>query len=278
MSTDKKIPLVEIFGPTISGEGSVIGQQTFFLRFGLCDYKCKMCDSMHAVDPKLVKARARWLTQTEIAEELIAKMGHTQWVTFSGGNPCIHELGLLVELLHNAGKKIAVETQGTLQPSWLYQVDDITVSPKGRGMGEKFEEDVFLSFISLMHKAYFSHPHEMNIAIKVVVFSQLDIEFAVYVRQAIKEHLAGWEPPFFLSCGNPYPTNYNKTPGEQFEESQLRPEAKEAIERQRVRELRSILMDRYAMLVEDIVQNPHLANVKFLPQLHVLAWGTKDGV
>ena len=66
---DKKLPLMELFGPTIQGEGTVIGQQTYFLRFGLCDYKCRMCDSMHAVDPRLVKANATYLTQAEIFEQ-----------------------------------------------------------------------------------------------------------------------------------------------------------------------------------------------------------------
>src|SRR6476661_4406823 len=87
---NKPIPLMEVFGPTIQGEGLVIGQQTYFLRFGLCDYKCVMCDSMHAVDPHRVKANAEWLTQEEILNKLgsIYKPNSTRWVTLSGGNPC----------------------------------------------------------------------------------------------------------------------------------------------------------------------------------------------
>lgn len=39
----EKILVTEMFGPTIQGEGALIGQQTFFIRFAGCDYRCKMC-------------------------------------------------------------------------------------------------------------------------------------------------------------------------------------------------------------------------------------------
>ena len=40
-----KIPVMEIFGPTIQGEGMVIGQKTMFVRTAGCDYSCAWCDS-----------------------------------------------------------------------------------------------------------------------------------------------------------------------------------------------------------------------------------------
>ena len=42
--------VVEIFGPTIQGEGALIGEPTVFVRTGGCDYRCSWCDSLHAVD------------------------------------------------------------------------------------------------------------------------------------------------------------------------------------------------------------------------------------
>ena len=42
--------IAEIFGPTIQGEGALIGEPTVFVRAGGCDYRCSWCDSMHAVD------------------------------------------------------------------------------------------------------------------------------------------------------------------------------------------------------------------------------------
>ena len=34
-----KIPVLEIFGPTIQGEGRVIGRKTMFVRTAGCDYR-----------------------------------------------------------------------------------------------------------------------------------------------------------------------------------------------------------------------------------------------
>ena len=44
------IRVSEIFGPTIQGEGALIGQPTVFVRTGGCDYRCSWCDSLHAVE------------------------------------------------------------------------------------------------------------------------------------------------------------------------------------------------------------------------------------
>ena len=43
------ILIAEIFGPTIQGEGALIGLPTVFVRTGGCDYRCSWCDSLHAV-------------------------------------------------------------------------------------------------------------------------------------------------------------------------------------------------------------------------------------
>ena len=55
-------PVVEIFGPTVQGEGPDAGVPAYFVRFGGCDFRCSWCDSMHAVDPAEVRANAERLT------------------------------------------------------------------------------------------------------------------------------------------------------------------------------------------------------------------------
>ena len=45
-----KLPVMEIFGPTIQGEGMVIGQKTMFVRTAGCDYSCSWCDSSFTWD------------------------------------------------------------------------------------------------------------------------------------------------------------------------------------------------------------------------------------
>jgi 7-carboxy-7-deazaguanine synthase len=252
----KKIPVMEVFGPTVQGEGAVIGLQTYFIRFGLCDYKCKMCDSMHAVDPDKVSRNASWWTQTQIAEEFLkyrrAQGEHTtNWVTFSGGNPCIHDLRELVTALQHANINIQVETQGTFVPDWLFGCSHVVVSPKGPGMGERYDQGKLDFFMD-------SGP-KIRMSMKVVIFDERDLEFAsllyeryVLVRQDLRES------QFFLSLGNPMP------PGKDQNVSRSH--------------LRTLLMDRYDHLLRDVMKHQYLCNVKFLPQMHVLVWGNKAGV
>lgn len=253
--SEKKIPLVEMFGPTIQGEGAVIGQQTYFLRFGLCDYKCKMCDSMNAVDPRQVKANAQFLTQQEILDAFMSfrKVGSTRWVTFSGGNPCIHDLADLVIGLKKEGIMIAVETQGTFCPEWLTAADIVTVSPKGPGMGEKTELAVLDVFLS---QGYQHFPRGLNI--KVVIFDQRDLEFTKILYQRYERYGL----PFYLSLGNPYPPGPQDEPGPEY-----RGRDRMIIE----------LLKRYKMLFEDIQIDPILSQMRFLPQWHVFVWGNAKG-
>jgi hypothetical protein len=62
----KLIPVVEIFGPTIQGEGAEAGMATHFVRVGGCDFRCSWCDTMYAVDPEVVRATAEKLSSQEI--------------------------------------------------------------------------------------------------------------------------------------------------------------------------------------------------------------------
>ena len=260
----KKLPLVECFGPTVQGEGKMIGYRTSFLRFGLCDYKCTMCDSMHAVDPAQVKMNATYLTPEEIVNELLAVHDPNQtfslnadWVTFSGGNPCIHDLKELVlrirglDITHGE-LKIAVETQGTFCPDWLLMCDVITVSPKSPGMGEKFEQDKFVNFcLKMMH-----HP---GFNIKVVVFNMQDIEFLKVINDLVRGIHPRLADEMYASLGNPFP------PGKDHDLNSDN-------------ELKLRLLAEYRMLTEDLLQVQDLKNVKFLPQMHVLTWANLQKV
>ncbi len=255
---DKKIPLMECFGPTIQGEGAVIGQQTYFLRFGLCDYKCTMCDSMHAVDPLLVSKNAEWLTQDEIFNRLnhFYKPFTTKWITLSGGNPAIHDLDHLIDLLQECEWKTAVETQGTIYHEWLNKVDVLTVSPKGPGMGVKFDLEVFERFMQPLR-------FQEGLNIKVVIFGDADLEFAEQIADWLV--VSGYPLDImYLSQGNLYPPG--KAPDDIYSGFLHR----------------DILCGLYLETLKKIQSNPDkyhfLQHVKFLPQWHVWLWGNRQGV
>jgi 7-carboxy-7-deazaguanine synthase len=266
---NKKIPLVELFGPTIQGEGHVIGLPTYFLRFGLCDYNCTMCDSRHAIDPEQVKANAEWLTQDEIFKKFHIRSfwnDTTNTVTFSGGNPCIHDLSHLVRLLRNNGYFICVETQGTFHPTWLHDCYIVTVSPKGPGMGERLDLNVLDEFMQDLRE----HP---GLNMKVVLFDTPDIEVAA----ALYTRYCNWtfdnvrklpvtkianinsillpSDRFFLSLGNPH----------------LKSELTE-------KSLTDDLRTRYLELWKELQNHPVLNSVRFLPQWHVFLYGNRKGV
>src|SRR5699024_6546942 len=101
-----QVPVMEIFGPTIQGEGMVIGQKTMFVRTAGCDYACSWCDSKFTWDGS-EKDQITMMSAEGIIDELdrIAK-GRYQHVTISGGNPgLLKHLGMLVDKLHERSEE-----------------------------------------------------------------------------------------------------------------------------------------------------------------------------
>ena len=183
----KQFPVIEIFGPTIQGEGSLIGVPTMFVRFGGCDYRCHWCDSLYAVLPEEVKKNSTRMTVEQIVEKVSQGSQFCEWVTYSGGNPLLHDLGELTDALHASGRKVAVETQGTIYRDWVERVDLLVVSPKPPSSG------MTTDFTKL--ERFMQHP---NVALKIVVFDDTDFEYAVYVRQKFSDPSI----PLTLQVGN----------------------------------------------------------------------------
>lgn len=133
----KELPVMEIFGPTIQGEGTLIGMPTYFLRLGGCGHRCTWCDTMFAVDPKQVKANRTMMDGSHIIAEL-QQLGIKEgdMLTLSGGDPCIHEnLRQVIIPLQEMGVMVVVETQGAIWQDWLRDLDMVTLSPKGPSSG-----------------------------------------------------------------------------------------------------------------------------------------------
>jgi 7-carboxy-7-deazaguanine synthase len=224
-----------------------------------------MCDSLHAVDPRYVKANAKWMESSEILSA-VADLPFVPWITLSGGNPAIHDLGFLVRGLQTMEFKVAVETQGTLSPSWINMLDAITISPKPPGMGEKFERD---KFVDACHK--FAHHPGFNI--KIPVFSAQDLEFAAMIADIVTLfiHPLQQEGRMFLSLGNPYPPTLDGKTGSGIALGITGQEPKNTAE------LTQTLMECFELTAQDIFQHPGLKVYRFLPQLHVLVWGNARG-
>lgn len=241
--TGKKLPVVELFGPTIQGEGYLIGQRSHFLRLGGCSYRCKWCDSMHAVDPAEVKKNATYMTPKEILDA-VGDLPRALWITISGGDPGQHELADLVTILSQE-IKVAVETQAAFWRSWMALCQLLIVSPKApsSGMADKINYDVLVA----MKKAWKDVPG-MGLIFKVVVFDDIDLEWAIKLHEMFPE------VPFYLSVG----TDIDNTS-------------------LNISIIRNQICDSMVELFNKALKIKSLADVVILPQLHTLAWGTERG-
>jgi 7-carboxy-7-deazaguanine synthase len=240
-----KIPVLEIFGPTIQGEGAVIGKKTVFIRTAGCDYKCSWCDSAFTWDGS-ANADIRMLTSAEILKEL-EKIGfkNFQHVTISGGNPAlIKQIDELIDTLKKCNLKVCLETQGSIWQDWMLQIDDLTISPKPPSSGMKTD----LRLLNDIIKRLDQRVSDGHVSLKVVIFDENDLNYAKSIHKQFS-HV-----PFFLQVGN----------------SDLTIEKNE--------ELAVILLQKLAWLVEKVIADPDLNEVRVLPQLHALLWGNKKGV
>jgi 7-carboxy-7-deazaguanine synthase len=252
--TDPRWPVIEVFGPTVQGEGPEAGRPCHFIRFGGCDFRCSWCDSMYAVEPSEVRANAQSLGVTGIVNLLNGLEGNPEWVVLSGGNPALLDLAPLVHTLKAVcGYKVAVETQGSRWKPWLADVDRLVVSPKPPSSG--MATGAHLAALSkFMGEAIAAG---IEPAVKIVVADDTDFTWARMIFETFpteERHLSactpqrgegGWEANYPMDeSGN----------------------------------LILAVSERYAWLAEKVAADPSLAGVRVLPQLHVIAWGNARGV
>ena len=232
------ILISEIFGPTIQGEGALIGRPTVFVRTGGCDFRCDFCDSLYAVLPEFKSTWRRMDAASILAEVEGLSGGAPITVTLSGGNPALQPLGELLQIGRARGHRFALETQGTKAPAWLADLDHLVLSPKPPSSKMEFAPDGLARCIEAAR--------DVEKSLKVVVFDEADFQFA---RQIYRLHP---EIPFYLSVGN----------------DSIKHE-KEADNAALTRRLEWILA-RCA--------REKWFDVTITPQLHVLLWGNKRGV
>jgi 7-carboxy-7-deazaguanine synthase len=182
------IRISEIFGPTIQGEGVLIGQPTVFVRTGGCDYRCSWCDTMHAVDSRF---RDDWrpMTAAEIFLEVQRLSGGRPiMVSLSGGNPAIQPLGELIALGKSHGYQFALETQGSVAQDWFGDLDVLTLSPKPPSSGMQTDFTKLDECIAVAR--------DTKTVLKFVVFDDADYDYA---KTVAAKYL---HSPVYLQPGN----------------------------------------------------------------------------
>jgi 7-carboxy-7-deazaguanine synthase len=195
---------------------------------------------MHAVLPEEVRKNATYMEPQEIRGAL-NELPKSPWVTFSGGDPMMWDLNDLIDLLKADGYKINIETQGDMYQSWAQKADLLTLSPKPPSAGPQDGNPAY-EVINTLLRDRTSKAKKLETILKVVVFDELDLEFARHMHQQYPD------VPFYISTGTPHP-------------SPLKGDA-----------LRCAVTDKFRWITEEALQFDELADVTILPQVHVIAW------
>lgn len=239
------VPIVEVFGPTIQGEGPLAGAPSYFVRVGGCDYRCSWCDSLYAVEPDQWRDAPR-LDAGGVLDALLELPRSAEWVTLSGGNPGMYAaVGEIVDALRRAGYRVACETQGSRWQRWMTAIDCLVLSPKppSSGMATIQHELSWKAFCEVCVRAHRALDGATPAtALKLVVFDDRDFEWAL-ARHA---EVPWW--PCYLSVGTDAGASA------------------------------SDVLERYTWLAERVMVEPRASACRVLPQLHVLLWGHARGV
>jgi len=241
MSTGLRIS--EIFGPTIQGEGVLIGEPTVFVRTGGCDYRCVWCDTLHAVDARYRDDWAPMSPGAVMAEVRRLSGDRPLTVSLSGGNPAIQPLGGLIALGRPLGYRFALETQGSVVRDWFADLDVLVLSPKPPSSAMKTDWAALSACVDAAGP-------DTTVVLKIVVFDDADYAYARDVAARFA-HLS-----VCLQPGNPTPpTRDGHEPVVDIEAT----------------------LDRTRALVDRVTRDGWF-EARVLPQLHVLLWGNRRGV
>lgn len=117
-STDEVTLRVNEIFYSLQGEGFHTGTPAVFVRLAGCNLRCDFCDT--DFDSYEV------MTVEQVVE--VVRQYPTNVVILTGGEPSLQNIGPLVDALHESGRRVHIETNGTNPlPS---TIDWITCSPK----------------------------------------------------------------------------------------------------------------------------------------------------
>jgi 7-carboxy-7-deazaguanine synthase len=151
MNEQSLLPVMEAFY-TLQGEGAFSGQAAYFIRLGGCDVGCHWCDVKDSWD----ESQHPKLNINSIVSQALTYPGRLAVIT--GGEPLMHNLNNLTEVLKAAGFTCNIESSGVCQ-NVSGQWDWFCFSPK------KFKKP---------NPAVYALANEL----KVIVYNQTDFAFA----------------------------------------------------------------------------------------------------
>ncbi|APW64700.1 radical SAM protein [Poseidonibacter parvus] len=138
----------EIFGPTIQGEGKLVGTPSVFIRFGKCNFNCVGfdveyetpsgikkcgCDSFYAVDKEFKDSWTNYKSYEEIVKEvdILTKQSASLYkmdIVITGGEPLLYwnkdEFQKLLKHYIEEGHQVTIETNASLNLNFTYDYQE----------------------------------------------------------------------------------------------------------------------------------------------------------
>jgi len=135
----------EIFGPTIQGEGKLVGSPSVFIRFGKCNFKCEgfnveyetpsgvkkcACDTYYAVDPAFKDTWTKYKSYDEIVNEVdkltnLYNYDYKMDIVITGGEPLLYwnkeEFQNLLKHYIEDGHQVTIETNASLNLNFEHE-------------------------------------------------------------------------------------------------------------------------------------------------------------
>lgn len=141
--------VAECFGiekPTFQGEGPSCGHPALFIRLSRCNLTCQRCDTKYTWDWSQFDPREESTKRSVPDLVTWAVSSPVKLVVITGGEPLLQQRALipLVKALLTAGKRVEIETNGTLAPDLELLVDGVqfNVSPKIASFGVTEEKSL----------------------------------------------------------------------------------------------------------------------------------------
>ena len=108
---------------SLQGEGYHTGRAAVFIRFSGCNLRCPFCDTDFSAYQEMTAEEI-----VETVRTLVPTSCPLPLIVLTGGEPTLQVDESLIDILHQQGYTVAMESNGTHEPP--ANLDWLTVSPK----------------------------------------------------------------------------------------------------------------------------------------------------